>query len=66
MMISAPLISALEKDEDFLHRVMRSAENDPNLRLECVELNRNCDGNNTSKNSTTRIYLRGYSPHHRE
>lgn len=64
MMISAPLISALEKDEDFLHRVMRSAENDPTLRLECVELNRNCDGSNASKNSTTQIYLRGYSPHH--
>lgn len=63
-MISAPLISALEKDEDFLHRVMRSAENDPNLRLECVELSRSCDGSNSSKNSTTRIYLRGYSPHH--
>uniref|UniRef100_A0A1B6GX18 CHK kinase-like domain-containing protein n=1 Tax=Cuerna arida TaxID=1464854 RepID=A0A1B6GX18_9HEMI len=57
-MISSPLITALEQDEQFLATVLRSSEHDPHLRLDQLEMETGI-APDVYNNSVTRVHVRG-------
>uniref|UniRef100_A0A1B6DKL1 CHK kinase-like domain-containing protein n=1 Tax=Clastoptera arizonana TaxID=38151 RepID=A0A1B6DKL1_9HEMI len=62
VMIASPLITALEEDDGFLLRVMRTVERDPNFKLEGMDVDHTCGGRGNNRESAKRVNLIGFSP----